>query len=258
MSLAAGGGGGDGSGSSGNPGGGSGSAAGSGGGDGGFLTAVARSVSLGGQSALLLRVLLALLANRTAGALGVPGGGEFAAAHAAAEEVGAQVVLGDRPVEITLSRAWEALSLRRRAALCWELLRGAVGPQREALSEELVERLKSDDAVSAAFRELSTRYPELVPPLITERDLYLAWSMKRSKAVNGANRVVGVVGRGHLRGVVYALLRDEGGAGLRFSDLVDGRNNRSHRRAQTAQGVARLGVELAIGTAAYLAWQSFT
>lgn len=41
-----------------------------------------------------------------------------------------------------------------------------------------------------------------------ERDLYLAWSLKRSKAVNGARAVVGVVGKGHLRGVCYALTHD--------------------------------------------------
>ena len=44
------------------------------------------------------------------------------------------------------------------------------------------------------FSQLSARYPELVAPLIAERDLYLAWSLKRSKAVNGAACVVGVVG----------------------------------------------------------------
>lgn len=38
-----------------------------GGGEGGFLGAMSRSVALGGQSALLLRVLLAGLAKRTAG-----------------------------------------------------------------------------------------------------------------------------------------------------------------------------------------------
>jgi hypothetical protein len=42
---------------------------------GAFLGAVSRSVSLGGQSALLLRVLLAWLAKRTAGAV-APGDGE--------------------------------------------------------------------------------------------------------------------------------------------------------------------------------------
>lgn len=48
-----------------------------------------------------------------------------------------------------------------------------------------------------------------------ERDLYLAWSCKRSKAVNGATSVVAVVGKGHLRGVCYALTHDAGGPGGR-------------------------------------------
>ena len=52
--------------------------------------------------------------------------------------------------------------------------------------------------------------PQLVASLVHERDLYLAWSLKRSKAVNGARAVVGVVGKGHLRGVCYALTHDAG------------------------------------------------
>ena len=57
---------------------------------------------------------------------------------------------------------------------------------------------------------------QLVGPLVHERDLYLAWSLKRSKAVNGARTVVGVVGRGHLRGVCYALTHDAGERGGRI------------------------------------------
>lgn len=100
-------------------------------------------------------------------------------------------------------------------------------------------------------------YPELVAPLITERDLYLAWSLKRSKAVCGTGTVVGVVGRGHLRGVAHALLRDRGGAGLRFSDLVEGRNSRRVRRRAAAEGAARLAAELALGAGAYVAWLAY-
>ena len=54
--------------------------------------------------------------------LGVQGGGDFVAARRAAEAVGAQIVLGDRPIEITLQRAWEALPWGRWLQLCWELL----------------------------------------------------------------------------------------------------------------------------------------
>ncbi|KAI4378128.1 hypothetical protein MLD38_015655 [Melastoma candidum] len=47
---------------------------------------------------------------------------------------------------------------------------------------------------------------------------YLAWSLKRSKAVNNSKRVVGVIGKGHMNGVVYALVSDQGN--LRFRDLA--------------------------------------
>jgi hypothetical protein len=56
--------------------------------------------------------------------LGVQPGAEFrAAAEAAAAVPGGQccLVLGDRPIEITLSRAWEALSWRRRLQLLADL-----------------------------------------------------------------------------------------------------------------------------------------
>lgn len=41
--------------------------------------------------------------------------------------------------------------------------------------------------------------------------MYLAWTLKRSRAVCGQRRVVGVVGRGHLTGVMQALASDNGG-----------------------------------------------
>lgn len=47
---------------------------------------------------------------------------------------------------------------------------------------------------------------------------YLAWSLKRSKAVNKSKRVVGVIGKGHMNGVIYALVSDQGN--LRFRDLA--------------------------------------
>jgi hypothetical protein len=67
----------------------------------------------------------------------VKAGAEFAAAAVAADAVGAQLVLGDRPVEITLQRAWDALSWRRRATLLAELARAAAAPLPPELSAEV-------------------------------------------------------------------------------------------------------------------------
>ena len=123
----------------------------------------------------------------------------------------------------------------------------------QELSEAMVERLRSDDAVSALFQQMSDSFPQLLSPLVHERDLYLAWSMKRSKAVNGTRRVVGVVGKGHLRGVVYALLHDNGR--LRFADLTGGANRKAERRKRV---LVRVAWELALGAGCYAAWLALT
>mmetsp|Transcript_15032 Transcript_15032/g.61289 ORF Transcript_15032/g.61289 Transcript_15032/m.61289 type:complete len:84 (+) Transcript_15032:633-884(+) len=52
--------------------------------------------------------------------------------------------------------------------------------------------------------------------------MYFTWSLKRSKAVNGRKAVVGVVGAGHVPGILKAIDSDAGNneSTLRFKDLV--------------------------------------
>ena len=69
--------------------------------------------------------------------------------------------------------------------------------------------------------ESNTGTTQVVAPLLHERDMYLAWSLKRSKAVNGTKRVVGVVGKGHLRGVLYHLTHPEASSGLRCEPILE-------------------------------------
>ena len=86
---------------------------------------------------------------------------------------------------------------------------------------------------------------------------YLAWSLKRSKAVNGCQRVVGVVGKGHLRGVVHALLHDQ--HNLRFKDLVGDRGSSNGHLPKTQQMrklAKNLAIETAIGLLLWWAWDS--
>jgi hypothetical protein len=77
-----------------------------------FGSAVSRSLELGGRSALALRLLLGAMSKRISSSAGVATGEEFRAARKAAEEIGAQIVLGDRPIEITVSsRTWNLETL---------------------------------------------------------------------------------------------------------------------------------------------------
>ncbi|KAG8483018.1 hypothetical protein CXB51_021873 [Gossypium anomalum] len=133
-----------------------------------------------GSTALALRLLLALFSSKLSSDLNRPFGDEFRAARKASEEVGAQIVLGDRPIEIT-------------------------------------EQNYENDTFQL-YEHLSFSYPSLLQPLVHERDTYLAWSLKRSKAVNKCKAVVGVIGKGHMNGFIYALVSDQGN--LRFRDLA--------------------------------------
>lgn len=116
----------------------------------------------------------------------------------------------------------------------------------------------NEELINIWMAKLLDEFPEIGPSLVHERDMYLAWSLKRSKAVNGCAKVVGVVGRAHLRGVMYALSSDPGQ--LLFKDLVGDRNNRKNmtRSEATIKILQRLAFELAIGYACYIAWVRWT
>lgn len=176
-----------------------------------FFGAVSRSINLGGQSALALRLLLAVFSSKIASSANRPFGEEFRAARRVSEDIGAQLVLGDRPIEITLERAWKSLTWDQKAKLLISLFRGIT-------SKTHTPDQKAAVSPYELYEKLSTSYPALLQPLIHERDMFLAWSLKRSKAVNKSRTVVGVVGKGHINGIVYALISDQGD--LRFRDLV--------------------------------------
>uniref|UniRef100_A0A0E0LXL8 TraB domain-containing protein n=1 Tax=Oryza punctata TaxID=4537 RepID=A0A0E0LXL8_ORYPU len=144
-----------------------------------FFGAVNRSINLGGQTALALRLLLAVFSSKISSGANRPFGEEFRAARKVSEDLGAQLVLGDRPIEITLERAWKSLSWDEKTKLVGSLFLGITS---------------------------------------TSDTRFLAWSLKRSKAVNKSKTVVGIIGKGHMNGVVYALISDQGD--LRFRDLV--------------------------------------
>ncbi|XP_039134551.1 traB domain-containing protein isoform X2 [Dioscorea cayenensis subsp. rotundata] len=187
-----------------------------------FFGAVNRSINLGGQSALALRLLLAVFSSKISSTANRPFGDEFRAARKASEEVGAQIVLGDRPIEITLERAWRSLMWSEKVRFIFSLIQGITSPSIELPENDLKGQLPGDSPLQL-YEKLSFSYPSLLQPLIHERDTYLAWSLKRSKAVNNCKRVVGIIGKGHMNGVIYSLISDQGN--LRFRDLVGRTSN---------------------------------
>lgn len=59
-----------------------------------------------------------------------------------------------------------------------------------SVQEEDIERMKNSDLITEMIKELSTEFPSLVKPLITERDQYLACKLRACPG----DAIVGVVG----------------------------------------------------------------
>eukprot|EP01112_Ceratiomyxa_fruticulosa_P019428 TRINITY_DN6351_c0_g1_i1.p1 TRINITY_DN6351_c0_g1~~TRINITY_DN6351_c0_g1_i1.p1 ORF type:complete len:300 (-),score=56.28 TRINITY_DN6351_c0_g1_i1:302-1201(-) len=143
----------------------------------------------------ILQLLLGTLMDRLGKQVKAMPGAEFKEAFLAGRKVGANIVLGDRPVEITLQRAWLSLSLWQKIKLCYAILKTS----RENLSEEDVEKLKnlSDDVLTQLLSELKSEFPSLSTSIVEERDMYMAISLRELNA----RRIVAVVGRGHIQGI---------------------------------------------------------
>ncbi|ACO65285.1 predicted protein [Micromonas commoda] len=141
--------------------------------------------------------------------LGVPPGAEFAAAAAAASEVGGcEVVLGDRDVGTTLRRTWHALSVWERVRFVWAMIAGGFNVPNGDELRRMIEELKDADALTEAFKQLGEDFPSLLAPLIHERDAYMVAGLRQiaHRDPHGGNhrpcrKIVAVVGAGHCSGM---------------------------------------------------------
>lgn len=149
---------------------------------------------------LLVNLILTSYQKQLGGKLGIVPGTELLEAIKAAEEGGIPFSLCDRDIRVTLRRAWHTLSLFRKAMLA-SLLLAAIFEKPE-FSEEDLRRIRQQDVLSELMQELGKHMPVLKRVLIDERDAYLAQKIREAPG----NKIVAVVGAGHLEGMFEALV----------------------------------------------------
>ncbi|KAM1010156.1 hypothetical protein ACFX2I_045595 [Malus domestica] len=126
-------------------------------------------------------------------------GAEFRVAYEEAMKYGGRVILGDRPVQITLRRTWAKMPLWHKIKLLYSLLFQAVFlPSPDALNSMLKE-MDDVDMLTLVIQEMSKEYPTLMETLVHERDQYMSSTLLRIASEHRS--VVAVVGKGHLQGI---------------------------------------------------------
>jgi len=144
---------------------------------------------------LMAQLMLAAFQKKLGDKLGIKPGAEMMAALKTAEELGAQTLLADRDITVTLKRTWAGLSLWSMGKVLVLMLSGLFS--KKTFDEAEIERLKRSDALDELMKEFSEKLPEVRTTLIDERDRYLA---ARIQSAPGP-AVVAVVGAGHVQGI---------------------------------------------------------
>lgn len=144
---------------------------------------------------LLANLILASFQKKMGNNVGVKPGDEMIAAMNTAEEINVPVVMVDRPIQVTLRRAWALNNFSGKMKLLALLLGSAFS--KEEVSHDEIEGLKNRSEMDTMMQGLSQYLPKVKQVLIDERDQYLASHIWQAQG----NNVVAVLGAGHLPGV---------------------------------------------------------
>ena len=162
---------------------------------------------------MMANIVLASYQKKMGKKQGVRPGDEMVAAMNKADELGIVQTMVDRPIAVTLRRAWAKNSFWGKCKLLSSLIVSAFS--KEEVSPEEIEQLKQQSEMDSMMKELSDFLPAVKEVLIDERDRYLAshiWECKGDK-------VLAVLGAGHLEGVVSHL--NKIASGEESSDCTD-------------------------------------
>ena len=171
-------------------------------------TDIVKVIKEGKAFLLLSNLLLSSYQKKLANKFGVKPGQEMIQGIESAREIDATLCLADRDIQTTMLRLWRSIGLWGKLKLFFQLMLSMVLD--EELSEEEMEKMKTQDMLSAALEDMSRSFPQLKSILIDERDRYLAQKIKTAPG----DKLVAVLGAGHIPGIKEELGRDHDLAAL--------------------------------------------
>ncbi len=151
---------------------------------------------------LLINLVISSFQKRLAKQFGIKPGQEMIQGIESAKEIGANLVLADRNIQITFSRIWHAIGLWGKVKLLMQIIFSVFND--EDITEEELEKMKSQDILNSMLQDFTKYFPKLKVPLIDERDQYLAQKIKEASG----DKVVAVLGAAHVPGIKEEIKKD--------------------------------------------------
>ncbi len=154
-------------------------------------------------SLLLMNLAISSFQKRMAKQFGINAGQEMIQGIESAKDVGAELVLADRNIQITFARIWGNIGLKGKAMLLTQVVYGIFS--KETITEEELEKMKQKDMINAMLQEITESFPRLKKPLIDERDQYLAQKIKDAPG----EKIVAILGAAHVPGITREIHKEQ-------------------------------------------------
>ncbi|WP_430789770.1 TraB/GumN family protein [Virgibacillus flavescens] len=151
---------------------------------------------------LLMNLTISSFQKRMAKQFGINAGQEMIQGIESAKEINAELVLADRNIQTTFSRIWRGVGLKGKFILLMQVV-GSIFTK-ETISEEDLEKMKSQDMLDSMLDDMTTHFPKLKKPLIDERDQYLSQKIKDAPG----NKIVAVLGAAHVPGIKEEIYKE--------------------------------------------------
>ncbi|MDG5788376.1 TraB/GumN family protein [Evansella sp. AB-P1] len=151
---------------------------------------------------LLMNLVVSSFQKRIAKQFGIKPGQEMIQGIESADDIGAELVLADRNIQITFARIWHNVGFMGKSKLLLQIFASIFN--KESISEEELERMKSQDMLNATLDDFTDSFPKLKVPLIDERDQYLSQKIKEAPG----KKVVAVLGAAHVPGIKEEIKKD--------------------------------------------------
>ncbi|MBD8005425.1 TraB/GumN family protein [Bacillus norwichensis] len=151
---------------------------------------------------LLMNLAISSFQKRMAKQFGIQAGQEMIQGIESAKEIGADLVLADRNIQITFARIWNNVGFWGKAQLLSQVVFSIFS--NEEISEEELEKMKNQDTINVILKEFTEGFPKLKVPLIDERDQYLSQKIKEAPG----KKIVAVLGAAHVPGITEEIKKE--------------------------------------------------
>lgn len=145
---------------------------------------------------MFVNILLSNYQQKLAKQFNIQSGQEMLQGIQSAHEIGAEIILADRNIQITFNRIWRGCSFWEKCKLVSSIIVSFF--DHDAITEEELEELKSEDMLNAALSDLSDNFAGVKAYLVDERDIYLCEKIKNAPG----KKIIAILGAAHIPGIV--------------------------------------------------------